>query len=130
MPKKQNGRGRRDGARGRFRTGKNAWFAVSRSRERKRILNEAGIEFESTDEEGDEQIQKHAIRLPDGEASWAAAWIRDAKVLWIVEKDSARQYDFSDPAEIEETGSIVPTSATRFPSGLESPAGRGPVRAR
>ena len=80
------------------------------------MINEAGIQFGPTNEDdaGDNQTQKHKLKLPEGEGSWTSAWIRDSNVLWIMQKDVARKYDFSSPTDIKETIIDRARSANRF----------------
>src|SRR6185503_19688485 len=43
------------------------------------------------------------IKLPDGNGTWAAAWVRDGNELWVLQKGTVRSYDFTNPAEVKET---------------------------
>ncbi|HWB03808.1 MAG TPA: M56 family metallopeptidase [Verrucomicrobiales bacterium] len=53
----------------------------------------------------------YEIALPDGMFTYAMAWERGAGVLWITQKGLVRSYDFTNPAQVQETryepGSIV-----------------------
>jgi hypothetical protein len=60
-------------------------FAVSRRPDGERIVNEAHLSYSPPVET--KPAPHYDIKLPDGYASWAAAWIRDTTVLWISQKD-------------------------------------------
>jgi hypothetical protein len=84
---------------GRYTLGENAVLVVVRRPHDERIVNEAHIQFFSDEPATSET---HKLTLPDGYDTWVAAWPRGGSVLWVREKESARRYEFSDPASVKE----------------------------
>ncbi len=120
---------------GRYTLGENIRFIVSRRPDGERIVNEARIQFFSADPTKPAPGEPREIKLPDGYDTWAAAWIRDATVLWVLENGAVRAFDFADPAKVKETVYGLPTDADKIPktifeslrSALNAPGGPKPV---
>ena len=62
-------------------------------------------------------IRPHEIALPDGVGTYAFAWDRGAGSVWLVTKDVVRNYDFSNPAQVQETR-FEPGSFVNIPEHL------------
>jgi hypothetical protein len=41
--------------------------------------------------------------VPEGDGTWAAAWVRGETVLWLKQKGLLRKIDFTNPSKVEET---------------------------
>jgi hypothetical protein len=87
---------------GHYTLAENAVLAVTRRPDGERIVNEATIQFFSPDSGKALTGGSHEVKLPDGYDTWAAAWVRGGKELWLQEKSGLRRYDFSDPAKVKE----------------------------
>jgi hypothetical protein len=87
---------------GHYTLAENTVLAVTRRPLGERIVNEATIQFHSPDSGKPLSGGPHEVKLPDGYDTWATAWVRGGKVLWLQEKGGVRRYDFSDPAKVKE----------------------------
>lgn len=87
---------------GNYRLTETAYLYVSRRPVFERMLNEAYIQFYSPDPKKPEPGQIHHVKLPEGYDTWAAVWQRAGTVLWVLDKEGLRSYDFSNPAEVKE----------------------------
>jgi len=88
---------------GRYTLGDYARLVVSRRPDGERIVNEASIEFYSSDPKKPAPGKAHEIKLPDGYNTWAAAWERGGTVVWVLQKGTLTSYDFTNPAKVTET---------------------------
>jgi beta-lactamase regulating signal transducer with metallopeptidase domain len=103
---------------GRYTLGENAVLVVTRRPEGERIVNEASIRFSSPDPNKPAPGNPHEIRLPDGENTWAAAWIRGATMLWVAQKGTVRNFDFTNPAQVKETILTEPAMLEKVPKPI------------
>jgi hypothetical protein len=87
---------------GRYTLGDLVRLVVSRRPVGERLVNEASIAFFSADPKKPAPGEAHAIQLPDGYGTWAAAWMRGGTVLWVGQKGEIHSYDFSKPAQVKE----------------------------
>jgi hypothetical protein len=87
---------------GRYTLGENARLIVSRRPDGTRILNEATIQFFSPNRSKPAAGNPHQIKLPDGDTTWAAAWVRGSNVLWVLQERTICGYDFTNPTEVKE----------------------------
>jgi hypothetical protein len=93
-----------------YTLGGNIRLVISRRADGQRIVNEASIQFFHPT-----KGEPHEIKLPDGYNTWAAAWMRDATVLWVLQKKgTVRSYDFTKPAEVKET-QVEPADFDKVP---------------
>lgn len=86
---------------GGYRLGTYVQLDVTRRPDGKRIVNEASIGFTSPDRTKPAP-KPYEIKLPDGYGTWAAAWVRDGNILWVLQKGNLRSYDFANPAHVKE----------------------------
>jgi hypothetical protein len=103
---------------GRYTLGENARLVVSRRPDGERIVNEASIQFFSPDPTKPAPGEPHEIKLPDGYDTWAAAWVRGATVLWVLQKGNVRSYDFTNPAQVKETTLQEPADLDKVPKPI------------
>ena len=101
---------------GHYTLGGTIGLVVSRRPDGERIVNEASIEFYSQDQT--KPTKPHAIKLPDGYNTWAAAWVRGGTVLWVQQQGNLRSYDFTNPAEVKETTIQEPANLDRVPKPI------------
>jgi beta-lactamase regulating signal transducer with metallopeptidase domain len=87
---------------GRYALGENAVLVVTRRPAGERIVNEASIQFIPPDPAKPAPGEPHELKLPDGYGTWAAAWVRGGTLLWLLEKNGVRRFDFSTPANVKE----------------------------
>lgn len=73
-------------------------LSVSRQPQGEQIANEASITWYPP---GKDNITTK-VRLPREYGSWAAGWAPGATVLWVIQKDQLRSYDFTDNANVKE----------------------------
>ncbi len=89
-----------------------------------RRVNEAHIKFSQPDPEAARPPEAYAIKLPDGHLTWAIAWERGSKVLWVAEKGRVRSYRFGVPHKVLEArfepGSIIDVPEQFYPIGWQS----------
>jgi hypothetical protein len=78
-------------------------LAVSRRGDGERIVNEAKIHFAPVRAGAIVTNEQYELKLPDGYNTWAAAWVRGEKKLWIQDQSGLRSYDFNDGGNVEET---------------------------
>jgi hypothetical protein len=109
---------------GRYTLGENIRLIVSRRPDGTRIVNESSIQFFSPDPTKPPPGPAHEIKLPDGYNTWAAAWIRGSSVLWVMQKGSVRNFDFTNPAEVKQTTLEQPANLEKVPGPI-----RGALRA-
>jgi beta-lactamase regulating signal transducer with metallopeptidase domain len=86
---------------GRYMLGGNTVLVVRRRSFEGRIANEASIQFFSDDPNQPPPGEPSQINLPDGYGTWAAAWERGGRVLWVRDQSDIRSYDFSTPAIVK-----------------------------
>ena len=110
---------------GRFTLGPNVRLVVSRRPDAPRIVNEANIEFVSSDPAKPVPARPHEIKLPDGFDTWAAAWQRGGAVLWVRHEGHICSYDFTNPAQVKETTFEKPADLEKVPGAV-----RDALRAR
>jgi hypothetical protein len=103
---------------GRYTLGDLVRLEVSRRRFFERIVNEAAIHFYSRDPNAAAPGKPVALKLPDGYNTWAAAWERGATVLWVLQKGSVRSYDFTNPAQVQETTLEEPANFDKVPKPI------------
>lgn len=110
---------------GRYNLGKNAGLVVVQKHEGDRRVNEATIQFYSAGP--NEALGKpQTIQLPDGEQTWAAAWERNSTVLWVAQAGLLRKYDFTNPADVQETR-IEATRIAGLPESIQAVLKGAPV---
>ena len=97
--------------------GERARLLVSQRTADRQRTNKAIIAFLPPDPKVASPHKPYEIALPDGLASYGIAWERGAGVLWILQKDLARKYDFTNPAKVKETR-IEPGSIINLPAYL------------
>ncbi|HWE96523.1 MAG TPA: M56 family metallopeptidase [Tepidisphaeraceae bacterium] len=102
---------------GRYTLADNATLVVTRRPVGEQIVNEAGIVFSSPNPAAPAP-PKVEVKLPDGYNTWAAAWIRGDKVLWVQQKSGIRSIDFTNPAQIRETTFEGPASFDKAPKPI------------
>ncbi len=88
---------------GQYKLGGNATFVVTRRGIGERTVNEARLTFSPTDATKPAPREPHEIKLPDGYDTWSAAWMRGGTMLWVEQKGTVSSYDFSNPAQVQET---------------------------
>lgn len=100
---------------GRYTLGENIRLVVSRRPVGQRLVNEASIEFYSSDPKADPPGKPVAVQLPDGYGTWAAAWVRGGTILWVQQTSGIRSYDFTLPAEVKEATLDEPAEVEKVP---------------
>jgi len=95
---------------GRYTLNENATLVVSRTGKDERIVNMAHLSFTGA--------ESHKLNLPDGYATWAAAWVRGGAVLWLQQKGGIRSYDFTNPAQVKETTLKEPADLESVPKPI------------
>ncbi len=88
---------------GRYTLNQRAVLVVIRRPDGERLVNEATIQFSSSGPAELAPGAPYRLELPDGYATWAAAWIRGETVLWLQDKSRLRRIDFADPVQVKET---------------------------
>ena len=88
---------------GRYTLGENIRLVVTRRPFGRRVVNEASIRFSSPDPTKPAPAEPHRVRLPDGYATWVAAWERGSTVLWVSRRFAVISYDFTTPGQVKET---------------------------
>lgn len=84
---------------GRYTLGDLVRFEVTQRRDGKRLVNEATLIYFPP---GQDNLWTK-IPLPDGYDSWAAAWVPGQTDMWITQVGLLRKFDFTDPANVQET---------------------------
>ncbi|HUF60522.1 MAG TPA: M56 family metallopeptidase [Verrucomicrobiales bacterium] len=79
--------------------------------------NKAVIAFLSPDPRVASPHAPYEIALPDGIGTYGIVWERGAGVLWIMEKEIVRSYDFSNPPQVQEVR-YEPGSISNVPAHL------------
>jgi hypothetical protein len=103
---------------GRYTLGEHIRLIVSRRPDGERIVNEARIQFFSPHPTKPAPGEPYEIKLPDGYNTWAASWLRDTSVLWVLQKGAVRGYDFTNPAEVKETTIEEPAKPEKVPQAI------------
>ena len=85
---------------GRYKLSGGAVLAISRRPNGDRIVNEAKIQFSSSDA-SKPAPGEYEVKLPDGYGTWSAAWVRDTTKVWVTQNGIVRSYDFSNPSEVK-----------------------------
>jgi hypothetical protein len=101
-----------------YTLGENIRLDVSRRPVGERLTNKASILFFSPDPKADAPGKPVVIKLPDGYNTWAAAWVRGGKVLWVKQKSGIRSYDFTNPAQVKETTLDEPANFGQVPKAI------------
>ncbi|MGA2496728.1 MAG: DUF1549 domain-containing protein [Tepidisphaeraceae bacterium] len=96
---------------GQYALSDGATLVVTRRVAGERIVNEASIHFHPP--EPIAPVCK--IELPDGDNTWAVAWVYGGKALWLQQKSGIRSYDFTSPAQVKETTLDAPASLETVP---------------
>ena len=86
---------------GRYALGGYTDLVVTRRPIGERIVNEAHLSHNPP--EDTIPAPHYEIQLPDGNDTWAAAWIRNTTLLCVEQKGLLRKIDFTSFAKIEET---------------------------
>lgn len=89
---------------GRYTLGENIRLIVTRRPKGERIVNEGRIQFFSADPKAEPLGKSVDLKLPDGYDTWAASWERGTTVLWVMKGGKLHRYDFTNPAEVKESG--------------------------
>ena len=85
-------------------------------------MNEASLRFFSPSATRPAPAEPHRVRLPDGYATWVAAWERDSTVLWVTKRGFLSSYDFTTPAQVKATH-VETVDITRVPEPLREALG-------
>lgn len=88
---------------GRYLLGGSARLLVSYRSDGRLRTNHATIAFVSPDPKQESPHKPYEIALPEGIGTFGIAWQRGEGLLWILQKDLVRKYDFTHPAQIKET---------------------------
>ena len=104
---------------GRYVLGDNVHLLVSQLTEGdKPRTNKARIAFLSPDPKVASPHKPYEIALPDGIGTYGIVWDRGAGVLWVVQKDLVRKYDFANPAQVQEM-KIEPGTIINIPAHMQ-----------
>jgi hypothetical protein len=87
---------------GRYSLRENIRLVVTRRAIGERLVNEASIMVFSPDPGARPPTTLVELKLPDGNDTWATAWVRGGTTLWLQEQGGFRSYDFSNPAQVKE----------------------------
>jgi beta-lactamase regulating signal transducer with metallopeptidase domain len=120
---------------GRYVLGDNIHLLVSQTTTGAHRTNKAVIAFLSPDPKVASPHQPYEIVLPDGIGTYGIVWERGAGVLWVMQKDLVRKYNFTDPSQVKETR-VEPGSIADVPEQLrgalrkvfEAPGAAAPVK--
>jgi hypothetical protein len=104
---------------GRYALSENAQLVISRRADGRRISSAASIQFSSYDPTHPAPPKQHGIRLPDGDNTWAAAWVRESNVLWVMKAGVLWSYDFTKPAQVKETTHEQPADLEKVPRSIK-----------
>lgn len=88
---------------GRYVLADNVHLLVSQTTTDAERTNKAVIAFLSPDPKVASPHKPYEIALPDGINTYGIVWERGAGVLWILQKDLVRSYDFMKPDAVKET---------------------------
>ncbi|MCY2996028.1 MAG: DUF1549 domain-containing protein [Planctomycetota bacterium] len=102
---------------GQYVLGEHVHLLVSQTTTDSQRTNKAVIAFLSPDPKVASPHPPYEIGLPDGIATYGIVWERGAGVLWILQKDLVRKYDFTSPAQVKEVR-IEPGSILNVPEHL------------
>ena len=98
---------------GRYTLGDSAVLAVTRRPDGERIVNEASLQFSST-----EVGKPWEVKLADGYDTWSAAWVRNSGILWVRQQGSIRQFDYSNPQQVKETKLDEAAAVDQLPKAI------------
>lgn len=84
--------------------------------------NSARIAFLSPDPKVASPHEPFEISLPDGLESYSFVWERGTGNLWLVTKGVVRNYDFTNPSQVQETR-FAPGSMVNIPEHLHEALG-------
>lgn len=103
---------------GRYTLSDGAVLVVSRRPDGERIVNEASIQFYSADPTKPAPSEPVEIKLPDGNDTWSAGWLRGGNVLWVSQRGSIHSYDFTDPANVQKAILQQPADLEKVPKAI------------
>jgi len=102
---------------GRYTLNHHARLVIVQKPDGRRRVNEANVVFSSLAPNSEPPGEPYEIKLPDGNDTWAIAWVRGQKVLWVAERGVLRSCDFSSPADVKETR-LEPADINGVPEAL------------